>query len=180
MATSQSTRDRLLRKARRLIWSRGYANVSLRQIARAAGVDVALVSRYFGGKRGLFEATLEHAFEGPALFAADSGQLVDRVVEMFVNAPRQTEDPSVVRMLLMNAHDEEVGPFVRDRVQDTLQSRLEEIIGDRDRAALFMAALLGMSVAEKSLHLGGIAKPDSPRYQAQLRHMLEAALTFDG
>ncbi|MEM6901379.1 MAG: helix-turn-helix domain-containing protein, partial [Pseudomonadota bacterium] len=56
------TRDKLLLHARRQFWANGDSHVSLRQIASAAGVDVALISRHFGGKLGLFEATLDGAF----------------------------------------------------------------------------------------------------------------------
>jgi len=61
-----------------------------------------------------------------------------------------------------------------------MQTVIEQVTGDKTRAALFMAVTLGMSVAEKSMHLPGIAPHDTPEYAAQLRHMLEAALAFKG
>ena len=48
------------KNACKIFWSKGYSNVSVREISNAAGVDVALIARYFGSKRGLFEATLEN------------------------------------------------------------------------------------------------------------------------
>ena len=48
----------------------GYDGASVRDIAADAGVDAALVSRYFGGKEELFNEVLscspspEHLFEG--------------------------------------------------------------------------------------------------------------------
>ena len=164
--------------ARRLFWSRGYSNVSLRQIAGAAGVDVALISRHFGGKLGLFEATLERAFMFSGLPQTDTEALVDAVVRIYTEAPRDSDDPSVARMILMNAHDPEVGGMVRDRHRDILQTYLEQMIGDKERAALFMAVLLGISVAEKSLRLDGIAGPDTSAYEGQLRYLMAAALAY--
>lgn len=172
------TRDKLLTHARALLWRHGYSNVSLRQIAMAAGVDVALVSRYFGGKRGLFEATLEGAFDMPD--ATTPKELVDMVVHLFVTHPRDAASVSILHLMLMNAQDEEVGGLVRAAHQVGLQAAVERAAGDRARAALFMAVILGMSVAEKSLHLSGIAPYDSPEYEMQLRHMLEAALAYEG
>lgn len=176
MSRSETTRDRLLDHARALLWAHGYSNVSLRQIAAAAGVDVALVSRYFGGKRGLFEATLDGAFELPAV--AGEVALVDLVVALFTTAARGGTEPTVLQLLLMNAHDEEVGGMVRAAHYDGMQSQLDHLLGDPARAALFMAAVLGMSVAEKTLRLPGIAPHDTEDYAAQLRHMLGAALSF--
>ncbi|MEM1300890.1 MAG: hypothetical protein AAGH68_16595, partial [Pseudomonadota bacterium] len=83
-----------------------------------------------------------------------------------------------VRMMLMNAHDDEVGASVREIQQHGLQAELERIVGDPARAALLMAVMLGFSVAEKSLHLGAIPAPDTVDYEAQLRHLLASALAF--
>lgn len=177
MTPIASTKDSLLMHARREFWSRGYSNVGLRDIAKKAGVDVALVSRYFGSKLGLFEATLETAFTFDSLPEAGEDALVDAVIGIFTHAPRGAE-PSVVQMILMNAHDADVGALVRTRHQATLQRYLDELIGDKSRAALFMAVVLGISVAEKTLHLDGIAPPSSADYTAQLRHMLQAALAY--
>lgn len=179
MTEAQTTREKLLHQAMRLIWARGYSNVSVRDIAGAAGVDVSLISRYFGGKRGLFEATLEHAFAEKHDPAETPEQLVERVVDIFVNAPRGGIMPSPMRMLLVNAGDEDVGEMVRAHFNAKLQSQLEHTVGDTGRAALFIAAVMGMVVAEKTLKLAGIAAPDTEAYRAQLRHMMRAALAFE-
>ncbi|MEQ6250271.1 TetR family transcriptional regulator [Sulfitobacter sp. HNIBRBA3233] len=177
MTKPLTTRDKLLTEARRLLWARGYSAVSLRQITTAAGVDVALVSRYFGSKQGLFEATLDGAFDVPEV--ADESELLEMVVHMFVSAPRGGEMPSMLQLMLMNAHDPEVGDRVRAAQIAGMQDKLTATLGgDARRAALFMSAVLGMSVAEKSLHLPGIPPHDTPEYEAQLRHLLSCALAW--
>lgn len=178
MNKALATRDKLLTEARRLLWARGYSNVSLREIAQGAGVDVALVSRYFGSKRGLFEATLQDAFATPV--ASGPETLVDTVVEMFVQAPRGGEMPSILQLIQTNASDAEVGDLVRDAHARDMQAKLVMTIGDDARAALFMSILIGFGVAEKTLRLRGIPDPKDPDYAAQLRHMLESALRYQG
>lgn len=173
-----NTRDQLFQHGKRLFWSRGYANVSVREIARAAGVDVAMISRHFGSKRGLFDATLEDAFPTLDIADGDTDGLMDMIVRVFVDTPRNSADPSVVRMMLMNAHDDEVGEHVREIQRQGLQAELERIVGDPVRAALLMAVVLGFSVAEKSLHLDAIPGPETGDYEAQLRHLLAATLAF--
>lgn len=51
-------REALLETARELFANRPYRTVTLREVARYAGVDAALVRYYFGGKAGLFEAMM--------------------------------------------------------------------------------------------------------------------------
>jgi AcrR family transcriptional regulator len=54
-----SKRDRILDVAEALFAEHGYDGVTLRQIARGAGVDVALASYHFGKKIDLFNAVFE-------------------------------------------------------------------------------------------------------------------------
>ncbi|CAM5671976.1 hypothetical protein STENM36S_07631 [Streptomyces tendae] len=63
---SADTRDRILTTAREEFSERGYDKTSVRGIAKAAGVDPALVHHYFGTKEQVFEAAIEVAF-APAL-----------------------------------------------------------------------------------------------------------------
>ena len=175
-----NSKDRLQRAAKNAFWARGYSNVSLREIARDAGVDVALIKRYFGDKLGLFAATLEGAFDTRHLPQTNGADLIEAVVHLFSIAAGHGDDPSVIRLILMNAHEAEVGEIVRAAHMGQMQSYLERVIGDPTRAALFMAVILGASVAEKSLHLRAMAPLGSTEYAAELRYMLRAALTYGG
>ena len=56
----EPARDRLLQAGLRLFAEHGYAKTSIRQIAQAAGANVAAVSYYFGNKAGLYR----HVFFG--------------------------------------------------------------------------------------------------------------------
>ncbi|WP_430462358.1 TetR/AcrR family transcriptional regulator [Thalassolituus sp. LLYu03] len=62
-ARDSDTRQRLIREARSLFIDLPYHQVSVRQIARNAGVDAALVRYYFGNKGQLFEAVLRETIE---------------------------------------------------------------------------------------------------------------------
>jgi TetR/AcrR family transcriptional regulator len=54
-------RDALLETARRLFLSRGFASVTIREIAAAAGSSPATIHYHFGDKLGLYRAMLEDA-----------------------------------------------------------------------------------------------------------------------
>ena len=179
MISSLTTREKLRINARQQFWSKGYSNVSVRQIAKLAGVDVALISRYFGGKLGLFKATLDGAFDLADLPNQGEDILLETFLNLFIMAPRDGDAPSAMRMLLTNAHDDDVGPLVRTEFQNSFHANIVTILGSEARAALFMTVLLGVSVAEKTLHLPGIGAPSSKAYERQLRYLLQAALDFN-
>ena len=67
------SRERLLLAATRLFAEQGFANTSTREIALAAGTNIASISYYFGDKAGLYRAAFsDHAAcpaEGLAAFA---------------------------------------------------------------------------------------------------------------
>lgn len=54
--SGQATRKKILDAAEQRFAERGFHGVSIRQIAREAGVDVALVNYHFGPKHELFQA----------------------------------------------------------------------------------------------------------------------------
>jgi AcrR family transcriptional regulator len=59
----QETRQRLLDTAIRMFAEHGFAKVTVRDIARAAGANLAAVNYHFGDKFGLYMAVLELAVQ---------------------------------------------------------------------------------------------------------------------
>jgi TetR/AcrR family transcriptional regulator len=60
---AEDVRDALLNAARELFLRYGYRSVSSRQIAAAAGANVAMIRYYFGGKPGLYKEMLQGTIE---------------------------------------------------------------------------------------------------------------------
>jgi AcrR family transcriptional regulator len=52
----EQSRERLLQAAMRLFGEQGFSRTSTREIAQAAGANVAAISYYFGDKAGLYQA----------------------------------------------------------------------------------------------------------------------------
>lgn len=68
---AQATRQAILDQARRLFAQNGYAATTVKAVAEATAVSPNLITRYFGGKEGLFLAStqtelhLDPVFSGP-------------------------------------------------------------------------------------------------------------------
>jgi AcrR family transcriptional regulator len=177
-----STQARLQLVAQTLFWSRGYSNVPLRDIARGAGVDVALIGRYFGSKEGLFDQTLHGAFDvipDPSTmqrFGRDG--LIDFVIDLFTRdaAGGQGAPPSVVDLVAMNGHDPAIGGKVMAQQRRHIHAPLTAILGSDARAELFWAVIIGCCITQNAAT--DRAAGFSPKNTAQLRHMLQAAANF--
>jgi len=57
----RETRQRLIESAMRLFAERGFGKVTVREICKAAGANVAAVNYHFGGKTGLYEEIVQSA-----------------------------------------------------------------------------------------------------------------------
>ena len=60
---SEDVRQKLIITSQRLFAERGFGEVGLREIGRAAGVTPAMISYYFGDKAGLYEAVFVDTLE---------------------------------------------------------------------------------------------------------------------
>ena len=63
MRNSNNSKKIIFNTAKKLFWTKGYSNVSVRDIAKQSKYDIALISRYFGSKKKLFEETLKDVTE---------------------------------------------------------------------------------------------------------------------
>lgn len=89
------TREKILAEARALFAEKGYDGASLRAIARAAGVDPALVHHFFGNKEGVFVEAMR--------FPADPAVVLPRIL----GAPRERLGETMVRVFLEIWGDDE-------------------------------------------------------------------------
>jgi AcrR family transcriptional regulator len=111
---------RILRTALRMFAEREYADVSLRDIAREAGVSLTLIDHHFGAKHALFtavvrswSATLEQAAsdvrhaqaQGRVACAADLIALMLRPVGLLLDDP---DGPPVLRLWARHRFSQEL------------------------------------------------------------------------
>ncbi|MFB6991203.1 TetR family transcriptional regulator [Streptomyces sp. NPDC056178] len=86
--TGPDARTRILEAARTEFAERGYDKTSIRGIAKAAGVDSALVHHYFGTKDEVFAAAIELSFEPalaiPAILGSGTDGLGERLARYFI------------------------------------------------------------------------------------------------
>ncbi|PRY79567.1 AcrR family transcriptional regulator [Yoonia maritima] len=180
MRKSEITREKLLTSATRAFCVQSYSNVSLRGIAKDPGVDVALVSRYFGGKMGLFQAMLDDVFAWPEMMSGDDP--VEVAIAKYTDPDTADAHMSVIRMIVVNGADPEVGDILRERLREMLvDPMLAKMGGERaaPNLAMFIAVTLGAAMVRHTLRLPGMADTQPEAYAMQLRHLIDAALRFE-
>ena len=103
--TTQDARDKLLSAGTELFAVQGFAGVSIRELATAAGVNSALISYHFGGKAGLYEAVVTAQYErlvGKFEAIAASTATMEEKIRMYADVIRRnhTEDQPLMARLI--------------------------------------------------------------------------------
>ncbi|GHD59733.1 MULTISPECIES: TetR/AcrR family transcriptional regulator [Streptomyces] len=181
-----ATRDRILDAAREEFSERGYEKTSVRGIAKAAGVDSALVHHYFGTKEQVFEAAIEVAF-APALAAPTAvedgpldtvGERLTRfLLGIWENPTTRTPLLAIVRSAVNN---ESAAAVFRRLVAAQLLRRIAGRLDLPDaelRAELAAAQLVGVAMLRYVIKVEPLASADVERIVERVAPVVQGHLT---
>ncbi|MFF2132122.1 TetR/AcrR family transcriptional regulator [Streptomyces olivochromogenes] len=181
-----ATRDRILHAAREEFSERGYEKTSVRGIAKAAGVDSALVHHYFGTKEQVFEAAIEVAF-APALAAPNAvedgpldtvGERLTRfLLGIWENPTTRTPLLAIVRSAVNN---DTAAAVFRRLVAAQLLRRIAGRLDLPDaelRAELAAAQLVGVAMLRYVIKVEPLASADVERIVERVAPVVQGHLT---
>ncbi|MDQ0801799.1 TetR family transcriptional regulator [Arthrobacter sp. SLBN-112] len=95
-----ASRDHILEAARRLFAEHGFDGTSLRQVARTAGVDPAMIHHFFNGKDELFALSVELPADPEQVLAGMAESNPDQRAELIVRTVlRLWESPAQAGLL---------------------------------------------------------------------------------
>ncbi|GKQ37243.1 hypothetical protein ALMP_37810 [Streptomyces sp. A012304] len=183
---ASDTRDRILTAARAEFSQRGYEKTSVRGIAKAAGVDSALVHHYFGTKEQVFAAAIEVAF-APALNAPEAiadgplegvGERLTRFVfGIWENPTTRTPVLAIIRSAVNN--DTAAAVFRRliaSQVLRRISARID--LPDAElRAELAAAQLVGTAMLRYVIKVEPLASADPEQIIARVAPVVQRHLT---
>lgn len=180
-----ATRAAILAAAHQRFLRESYDSVGLRDIAGDAGVDVALISRYFGGKEGLFRTVVSdekrpNIFLEPKSVAELPGFLAQLVIED-ADADRNQRMEMLI-IMLRSASSTKAAEIVRDIVHLDVLGPLTELIGGEQgelRANMLLAILMGIGVLRTIMMVDGFSGDENQLQEcaARFRGLFEAALS---
>ena len=147
-----ATRAAILDAARNLFAKDSYDNVGIREIASLAGVDSALVSRYFGCKQELFIEVLASGKSGVDVFGTDFAELPERVAEVLLDPDDEDNSLDDILLAMHSSSSPVAGPLVRASIDERFEGPFAAIIGGDNamvRSQLFGAMLLGITISQQ-------------------------------
>src|SRR2546425_7340270 len=149
------TKGRILAAARKHFAAYGYERATIRAIAADAGVDPALVMRYFGTKEKLFAAAAEVDLPLPDLAAVPRGTLGSVVVGHFLD---RWESDDTLQALLRAAVSYKVAvarlrAIFATQVMPAVAPLCEDRATAATRVGLVATQMLGMALCRYVLRL---------------------------
>jgi len=154
------SRQALLEAAQALFGQHGFEGATIREIGERAGVDAALISRYFGSKADLYIAAIaaERMDEGqPAEF-----ERLDQMAEAVVTRADNHGPGPIMQALIRTDTSEEIRTAVRSRLERRLVEPLAAGLADRGvdrarlRAEVAVSALIGINLGRAQGWFDGI------------------------
>ncbi|WP_199751739.1 TetR/AcrR family transcriptional regulator [Actinoplanes sp. ATCC 53533] len=181
------TQQSLLDAARRRFAADGYAATTVRDIADEAGVNVALINRYFTSKEGLFKACLTGAADelGRTVAANVTLDQVPDAIARQLAGPHTGKHPSLLVLLLRSSGDaraDQIRLGVLRSFAERLAATAGRLPGDPDderlllRAQIALAAALGIALLRSTAAMEPLDSAGEQELVDPLRDMINALL----
>ncbi|MFD8014838.1 TetR family transcriptional regulator [Streptomyces sp. NPDC058955] len=178
-------RERILEAARTQFAERGYDKTSVRGIAKAAGVDPALVHHYFGTKDEVFAAAIEVSFEPalvvPAIIDGPREAVGERLARFFIGVWENPVTRAPLLAIIRSAvtHDA-AATVLRSFVLRRLLERIAAALAVPDpefRAELAASHMIGIAILRYVIRVEPLASADPERIVAEVAPTLQRYLT---
>ncbi|MFJ4843564.1 TetR family transcriptional regulator [Streptomyces sp. NPDC088746] len=183
-ATGPDARTRILEAAREEFAERGYDKTSVRGIARAAGVDAALVHHYFGTKDEVFAAAIELSFEPalviPTILGGPSEDLGERLARYFIGVWENPVSRAPLLAILRSALTHEAAAkvlrgFVLRRLLERIAAELD-VPDPTFRAELAASHMIGIAILRYVIRAEPLASTDPEKIIAMVAPTLQRYL----
>lgn len=174
-----ATREKLLICARHRFLLESYENVSLRDVAGDAGVDVALIARYFGSKEELFRTVLGKE-EGDWRELAAAPDLADYLADLCAtDDSKDAEHIERLLIMLRSAASPQAASIVRSAFRSDVLEPFARVLGgpqSETRAAMALSILMGTTIVRTIMKLESAYTCEVGEFRKKLANLLGIAL----
>lgn len=175
------TRTALLDAARSRFLNGSYTDVGLRDVARDAGVDVAMVARYFGSKEDLFREVIRgdhRQWLDPSLKPEDLPGFLAKLVVEGGDPDEQTNFDRLI-IILRSSSSPATSAIVREAFEEDVLTPMAAMLPGCDaqvRASLALAVLSGFKVLRTVMTVQPLHECQGADLEGYVRQLLHQAL----
>lgn len=172
---ANDTRERILEAAIEHFSRRSYEETGLREIAAAAGVDVAYVHRTFGSKKRLFGEAVSAAVQPRDLFEGSPDKIPASLAwDVLATRGRRAKGLDII---LNSMASREAGPIVRDFYANEAVEPIAEKLGvPLVHAAVIAALITGVATLRNVVGLASLGEPEGGDLEQLLAHLIRETI----
>ncbi|ATQ44162.1 TetR/AcrR family transcriptional regulator [Caulobacter mirabilis] len=174
------TRAAILEAARKRFAREGYDGASLREIASDAGVDAALISRYFGSKDELFMEVVSLACEpNPEFFDGDPAGFGERMATALLEDKLADAKLDMFLIMLLSASSPKAAEMVRVCSRGKFFEFFQDWLGGPDadiRARVASNIMMGMSLGRVIDDMPDMPADRRDKMRDRLARIIQAAI----
>ena len=174
---AKGTSDRILKAAKTAFAQVGYGEAGVRHIAARAGVDPAMITRYYGSKAGLFEAALIDAIADYPKLDLSRERFAERLGTMVAQTLMREQS---LAMIVLSAGDPEAQAISLKVMQDHAIAPLADWLGPPDaeaRAIRITMLSTGFIFYSRHLPLNSATSDQYDKTAAWLASTLESIIS---
>ncbi len=152
---AEKTQQAILDAACQVFFEKGYDAAGTREIADRANVNVALISRYFGSKEGLFKKAILPKLNIEFMLEEEMDNFGQRVAEMFAAKSGEKEFDPVIALLRASTSKEAI-PLLRQTVEEQIIKPLAARLKGKaayERASLIVTQLTGYDLLNRIVNV---------------------------
>ncbi|SFQ28853.1 MULTISPECIES: TetR/AcrR family transcriptional regulator [Actinomadura] len=177
---AELTRAEIVKAAARHFAARGYAHVTLQEIAADADVTAALINRYFGSKRALFEVVASAKFGYEPEMPDTAPEWARRLLEFWDDVQARTPAVALVRSV-----DLDGGTLLQAELEERFTGPLRAKLGDRDDSETILRLMASLTMGLGLFGIGAIfgrslddlSEHERDALERKLTKIIEACLT---
>lgn len=186
---SEMTRDAILESARHAFLAHGYDHVGVRDIGAEAGVNCALVNRYFGSKLGLFREVLKDETDYSGLYAGPISELGARLARFVISGTAVTDggeplsvNPQRMLLFIRSVGCPEALPALREALAAKMIGPLAAVMPGphaQEKAALVASHICGFILIHRMVGAACVLQADRQVMMRQLELSLQSIIDHD-
>lgn len=172
---AQATRKALLVAAQSEFQRAGYEGASTRTIATEAGCNVALISRYFGSKKGLFEAVMGACFDLSPLKTLPRDEMISALVDIALEKAQMKSEFDPMVVAIRSSGSDESLDIISNQLGNPMVEELASILGGEDarqKAGVVLSIISGVFVGRVAIG----AEALSSNADEKIRPLISSAL----
>lgn len=172
---AEATRLAILEAGKAAFGRAAYDQVSLREIASAAEVDVALIGRYFGSKEELFAAVIASRPHPPHPLPEDRSRFGEWLARLML--ANQPKDPTRFLLLHHSVANPRAAEIVRTMLTDRFVKPIGAYLGGPDgelRAGLLLGHITGFGIVRHIIRAEPMSSTDAETIVAVIAPILQS------